>query len=87
MLPVLRARQRKLRDGRVATEDVPLRNAMNEVLRDEYVATLRASAGDDPRIVFTGFAYGDLLAELYTNAAAFVQPSRLEGLPPQRGRV
>lgn len=48
---------------------------------DDYVATLRAAAGDDPRIVFTGFAYGDLLAELYTNAAAFVQPSRLEGLP------
>jgi len=32
-------------------------------------------------VVFTGFAYGDLLAELYTNAAGFVQPSRLEGLP------
>jgi glycosyltransferase involved in cell wall biosynthesis len=48
---------------------------------DDYVATLRAAAGDDPRIVFTGFAYGDMLAELYTNAAAFVQPSRLEGLP------
>lgn len=48
---------------------------------DEYVRTLREAAGDDPRIVFTGFAYGDLLAELYTNAVAFVQPSRLEGLP------
>ncbi|GLY99117.1 glycosyltransferase family 4 protein [Actinoplanes sp. NBRC 103695] len=48
---------------------------------DEYVKVLRAAAGDDPRIVFTGFAYGDLLAELYTNAAGFVQPSRLEGLP------
>jgi glycosyltransferase involved in cell wall biosynthesis len=48
---------------------------------DEYVATLRAAAGGDPRIVFTGFAYGDLIAELYTHALAFVQPSRLEGLP------
>jgi len=48
---------------------------------DEYVKVLREAAGDDPRIVFTGFAYGDLLAELYTNAAGFVQPSRLEGLP------
>lgn len=48
---------------------------------DDYVDTLRIAAGDDPRIVFTGFAYGDMLAELYTNAAAFVQPSRLEGLP------
>jgi benzoyl-CoA 2,3-dioxygenase component B len=26
------------KDGRVAEEDVPLRNAMNEVLRDEYIA-------------------------------------------------
>ena len=48
---------------------------------DDYVAALRAAAGGDRRIVFTGFAYGDLIAELYTNAAAFVQPSRLEGLP------
>ncbi|MEV6636736.1 glycosyltransferase family 4 protein [Actinoplanes sp. NPDC051470] len=48
---------------------------------DEYVKVLREAAGDDPRVVFTGFAYGDLLAELYTNAAGFVQPSRLEGLP------
>lgn len=48
---------------------------------DEYVRVLREAAGDDPRVVFTGFAYGDLLAELYTNAAGFVQPSRLEGLP------
>ncbi|MFJ6194727.1 glycosyltransferase family 4 protein [Micromonospora sp. NPDC092111] len=48
---------------------------------DEYVARLRRAAGDDPRVVFTGFVYGDLLAELYSHAAAFVQPSRLEGLP------
>jgi glycosyltransferase involved in cell wall biosynthesis len=48
---------------------------------DDFVARVRAEAVDDPRIVFTGFAYGDLLAELYSHAAAFVQPSRLEGLP------
>ncbi len=48
---------------------------------DEFVAQLRTAAQDDPRIVFTGFAYGDLLAELYSHAAGFVQPSRLEGLP------
>ncbi|MFI9526176.1 glycosyltransferase family 4 protein [Micromonospora rosaria] len=48
---------------------------------DEFVARLRQEAAADPRIVFTGFAYGDLLAELYSHAAAFVQPSRLEGLP------
>ncbi|MEK8106148.1 glycosyltransferase [Micromonospora sp. M12] len=48
---------------------------------DEFVDRLRREAAGDERIVFTGFAYGDLLAELYASAAGFVQPSRLEGLP------
>ncbi|WP_405096596.1 glycosyltransferase family 4 protein [Micromonospora sp. NBC_01412] len=48
---------------------------------DDFVARIRREAGDDPRIVFTGFVYGEQLAELYSHAAAFVQPSRLEGLP------
>ena len=48
---------------------------------DAYVAKLRELAEPDPRIVFTDYVYGNLLAELYTNAAAFVLPSRLEGLP------
>ncbi|SDZ25030.1 Glycosyltransferase involved in cell wall bisynthesis [Micromonospora pattaloongensis] len=61
----------------------PLRLAVvgGSSFTDEYVARLRAAADGDPRIVFTGFAYGDLLAELYSHAAGFVQPSRLEGLP------
>jgi glycosyltransferase involved in cell wall biosynthesis len=32
-------------------------------------------------VIFTDYVYGNLLAELYTNAAAFSLPSRLEGLP------
>jgi glycosyltransferase involved in cell wall biosynthesis len=48
---------------------------------DDYVAELRRMAGGDPRVIFTDYVYGSLLAELYTNAAAFVLPSRLEGLP------
>lgn len=48
---------------------------------DEYVAELHRLARHDPRIVFTGYIYGDALAELYSNAAAFVQPSEVEGLP------
>ncbi|MET8323754.1 glycosyltransferase family 4 protein [Micromonospora sp. NPDC005189] len=48
---------------------------------DDFVDRLRREAEGDDRIVFTGFAYGDLLAELYASAAGFVQPSRLEGLP------
>jgi glycosyltransferase involved in cell wall biosynthesis len=48
---------------------------------DEYVGELRRLADTDPRVLFTGYAYGDLLGELYSNAAAFVLPSLLEGLP------
>jgi len=49
---------------------------------DEYVNRLRRMAASDSRIVFTGYAYGEQLAELYTNAAAFVSPSTLEAGPP-----
>ena len=48
---------------------------------DAYVTELRQLAEADPRVVFTDYVYGNLLAELYTNAAAFSLPSRLEGLP------
>lgn len=47
---------------------------------DEYVTMLRRLAQDDPRVLFVGYAYGELLAELYSNAAAFVLPSYLEGM-------
>ena len=48
---------------------------------DDYARHLHALAAEDPRVVLTGFAYGDLLGELYRHAAVFVQPSLLEGLP------
>jgi glycosyltransferase involved in cell wall biosynthesis len=48
---------------------------------DGYVADLHQLGAADPRVVFTDYVYGPLLAELYSNAAAFVLPSRLEGLP------
>lgn len=48
---------------------------------DRYATELRRLGAADPRVVFTGYAYGDLLAELYSNAAAFVLPSHLEGMP------
>jgi glycosyltransferase involved in cell wall biosynthesis len=47
----------------------------------EYTDSLKELARHDPRVVFTGFAFGDLLGELYRHAAVFVQPSLLEGLP------
>lgn len=48
---------------------------------DGYARTLREMAARDPRVVMPGYVYGDELAELYGNAAAFVLPSSLEGLP------
>lgn len=47
---------------------------------DGYVTLLRRLAHDDPRVLFVGFAYDELLAELYSNAAAYVLPSYLEGM-------
>lgn len=45
---------------------------------DSYEKTLRSLA--DSRVVFTGLAKRDLLAELYSHAHLFVLPSDLEGM-------
>jgi len=47
----------------------------------EYVDELKRIAGDDPRIIFTGFVQGKKLEELYSNAYIYVLPSDLEGMP------
>jgi glycosyltransferase involved in cell wall biosynthesis len=48
---------------------------------DEHERELHRLAEGDPRIRFLGFQRGDALDELRTNAAAYVMPSRQEGLP------
>ncbi len=48
---------------------------------DDYVRSLHDLAAADPRVVLPGYVYGHVLDELYSNAAAFVLPSALEGLP------
>jgi glycosyltransferase involved in cell wall biosynthesis len=48
---------------------------------DEYVRALEREAAGDPRVVMAGYVYGEAKRELYANAAAFVLPSLLEGLP------
>jgi glycosyltransferase involved in cell wall biosynthesis len=48
---------------------------------DGYTASLRRLAARDPRVVLAGYVYGAELEELYSNAAGFVLPSLLEGLP------
>ena len=48
---------------------------------DDYVQRLKAIAGDDQRILFTGFVQGRVLEELYSNAYLYVLPSDVEGMP------
>lgn len=48
---------------------------------DKYGQELKKLAGDDKRIIFTGFVQGKLLDELYSNAYIYVLPSELEGMP------
>lgn len=47
----------------------------------EYVRSLEAMAGGDPRILLPGPMYDEEKAELYSNARLFVLPSDLEGMP------
>jgi glycosyltransferase involved in cell wall biosynthesis len=48
---------------------------------DNYERSVRELSKTDHRVILTGYLYGKVLEELYANAAAFVQPSLLEGLP------
>lgn len=47
---------------------------------EAYKQELRRLAGDDPRVIWTGFVGGRLLEELFCHARVFVQPSDVEGL-------
>jgi glycosyltransferase involved in cell wall biosynthesis len=46
-----------------------------------YSKSLRRMAGDDPRIILTGYITGEPLNQVYTHARLFVLPSYHEGLP------
>jgi len=48
---------------------------------EKYKSALKSLAGDDPRIIFTGFLTGKPLEELFSNAYLFCLPSTIEGLP------
>jgi glycosyltransferase involved in cell wall biosynthesis len=71
-----------LRAFRRVPGDVRLVVAGGSSFTDEYVAELHRLASADPRVVMTGYVYGDELAELYAGAALFVSPSQLEAGPP-----
>ncbi len=47
----------------------------------EYENEIRKLAGDDKRIIFTGFVQGNKINELYSNCCFYVLPSDLEGMP------
>lgn len=47
---------------------------------DDYVSELKKLAGDNSNIIFTGNQSGETLAQLYSHATLFVQPSESEGL-------
>jgi glycosyltransferase involved in cell wall biosynthesis len=46
-----------------------------------YTEQIRRLAAEDARVTLTGYLFGAELGALYRNAAAFVLPSLLEGLP------
>ena len=47
---------------------------------EAYKQQLRQLAGNDKRIIFTGFVQGRLLEELFAHTYAYIQPSEVEGL-------
>ncbi len=51
-----------------------------QVTQTDFVHDLVKTASQSDRIIFTGFAEGDMMAELYSNAALYVLPSHTEGL-------
>jgi glycosyltransferase involved in cell wall biosynthesis len=60
--------------------DLSLVMAGDSSFSADYVASLRAGCVDE-RVVFPGYVYGRSLATLFRNAALFVLPSDVEGLP------
>jgi len=64
-----------------ASADLRLVLAGGSSFTDRYAAEISASAAADPRVCLPGYVYGDDLAELYSNAGAFVLPSAVEGMP------
>jgi glycosyltransferase involved in cell wall biosynthesis len=49
---------------------------------DDYIQRLKAAAGDDPRIVLTGYVFGEGYHELGSNAHIFVETSGVGGTHP-----
>lgn len=61
--------------------DMPLILVGESAYVEDFYTELKKSASEDSRIRFLGFASGQLLGELYSNAFLFVFPSEAEGMP------
>ena len=48
---------------------------------EAFFAEMKQKVADDDRILFTGFAVGRTLAELFSNCYLYCLPSELEGMP------
>lgn len=48
---------------------------------DDYFDEIKAKVAKDKRIIMTGFLEGDIIGELYSNCAAYILPSDVEGMP------
>jgi glycosyltransferase involved in cell wall biosynthesis len=70
-----------VRAFRAMPGDLRLVIAGGSSFTDDYVAALEREAAGDRRVIMAGYVYGEEKDELYANAAAFVLPSFLEGLP------
>lgn len=70
-----------VRAFRRVTSDVRLVITGGSSFTADYARKLRDLASIDPRVVLTGYVYGEALEALYHHALAFVLPSVLEGLP------
>ena len=46
-----------------------------------YYEQVRQAAAEDPRILFVGFAQGQVLEELFSNSYLYCLPSNIEGMP------
>ncbi len=67
---------------RSVTQDIKLVIVGDAPYSDEYKKRLRALAGDDARIVFTGYVYGEGYKQFQSNALIYVHATDVGGTHP-----
>lgn len=70
-----------IRAFRETRTDMSLALVGGSSFTDGFSAEVQRLAHGDSRIVMPGYLYGNELREIYSNAAVFVLPSMVEGLP------